>query len=248
MEEKNTVLATVNGLEITEALLEATIEKFPEDKKAYFSSEFGKKQLLDQIINVELINAYGREIGIESDEFYRTQMEQAEKDIRFNATMNQIMSGLSVDDEEVKAHYDSNPSAFSKGETIAARHILVDSKEKAETIKGQIEAGAVTFEAAAKEHSSCPSKESGGDLGRFGQGSMVPEFDQAAFSAPLNEVSEPVKTMFGYHLIQVYDRAEAEAPAFEAVRESIAGNLLKDKQMERYTTLVQELREKYYNK
>jgi len=87
-----------------------------------------------------------------------------------------------------------------------ARHILVDSETAANDLKGQIEGGA-DFAALAREHSSCPSGKSGGDLGEFGRGQMVPEFDQAVFDGPVNEVIGPVKTQFGYHLLEVTERS-----------------------------------------
>jgi peptidyl-prolyl cis-trans isomerase C len=86
-----------------------------------------------------------------------------------------------------------------------ARHILVDSKEVAESLKEDIEGGA-DFAAVAREHSSCPSSRSGGDLGEFGRGQMVPEFDQVVFSAEVGKTHGPVKTQFGYHLIEVTSR------------------------------------------
>ncbi|RLD41791.1 MAG: peptidylprolyl isomerase [Bacteroidetes bacterium] len=87
-----------------------------------------------------------------------------------------------------------------------ARHILVSTEEKCNELKTKIEAGE-DFAAIAKEYSSCPSKQQGGDLGEFGPGMMVPEFDQVVFSAPLNEVQGPVKTQFGYHLLEVTSRS-----------------------------------------
>lgn len=89
--------------------------------------------------------------------------------------------------------------------TATARHLLVDTEAQCEDIKKQIEAGA-DFAAMAKAHSSCPSGAEGGDLGSFGPGMMVPEFDKVVFSAPLNEVQGPVKTQFGYHLLEVTSR------------------------------------------
>ncbi|BDM65005.1 peptidyl-prolyl cis-trans isomerase [Shewanella sp. NFH-SH190041] len=86
-----------------------------------------------------------------------------------------------------------------------ARHLLVDSEEKCLELKQQIENGA-DFAQLAKAHSSCPSGAQGGDLGSFGPGMMVPEFDKVVFSAPLNEVQGPVKTAFGYHLLEVTSR------------------------------------------
>lgn len=86
-----------------------------------------------------------------------------------------------------------------------ARHILVDTEASCEDLKSQIASGA-DFADLAKTHSKCPSGKQGGDLGRFGRGAMVPEFDQVVFSAPVGEVQGPVKTSFGYHLLEVTSR------------------------------------------
>ncbi len=91
--------------------------------------------------------------------------------------------------------------------TASARHILVESEQQCEELKNQIEAGA-DFAEVAKEHSQCPSGKSGGELGEFGPGRMVPEFDQVVFTAPVGTVQGPVKTQFGYHLLEVTSRTE----------------------------------------
>jgi parvulin-like peptidyl-prolyl isomerase len=85
---------------------------------------------------------------------------------------------------------------------VRASHILVEDETTAKELKAKIETGA-SFEAMAREHSSCPSSSKGGDLGWFGKGQMVKAFEEAAFSTPENQVSSPVKTQFGYHLIKV---------------------------------------------
>ena len=87
-----------------------------------------------------------------------------------------------------------------------ARHLLVDTEEKCLELKKEIENGA-DFGEVARANSSCPSKAQGGDLGEFGPGMMVPEFDKVVFSAPINEVQGPVKTQFGYHLLEVTSRS-----------------------------------------
>jgi peptidyl-prolyl cis-trans isomerase C len=86
-----------------------------------------------------------------------------------------------------------------------ASHLLVSTEAQCEALKQEILAGA-DFAAVAKEHSSCPSSAQGGDLGSFGPGMMVPEFDKVVFSAPINEVQGPVRTQFGYHLLVVTSR------------------------------------------
>lgn len=89
--------------------------------------------------------------------------------------------------------------------TATARHLLVETEEQCNELKDQIEAGA-DFAELAKQHSKCPSGQKGGELGEFSKGMMVPEFDQVVFSAPLHEVQGPVKTQFGYHLLEVTSR------------------------------------------
>lgn len=89
----------------------------------------------------------------------------------------------------------------------SARHILVDNEEQCLKLKEQIENGA-EFAAIAKEHSSCPSGAQGGELGEFGKGQMVPEFDKVVFNDALNTVHGPVQTQFGYHLLEVTSRSE----------------------------------------
>ncbi|GLS84482.1 peptidylprolyl isomerase [Paraferrimonas haliotis] len=88
----------------------------------------------------------------------------------------------------------------------SARHILVDSEAKCLELKSQIEQGA-EFAEVAKQHSNCPSGQQGGELGTFGPGMMVAEFDKVVFSAPLNTVQGPVQTQFGYHLLEVTSRS-----------------------------------------
>ena len=89
----------------------------------------------------------------------------------------------------------------------SARHILVAEEEACESLKTQILEGA-DFADMAREHSQCPSGQEGGALGEFSPGQMVPEFDQVVFSAEVNQVHGPVKTQFGYHLIEITDRTE----------------------------------------
>ncbi|PLX13256.1 MAG: peptidylprolyl isomerase [Marinilabiliales bacterium] len=88
----------------------------------------------------------------------------------------------------------------------SARHILVATEEKCNELKNEIVGGA-DFADIARQHSTCPSSRQGGDLGEFGPGMMVAEFDEVVFSAPVNEVQGPVKTQFGYHLVEVTARS-----------------------------------------
>ncbi|MFL0253255.1 peptidylprolyl isomerase [Clostridium neuense] len=242
MEEK--VLAVVNGREITEKELNEIAERFPQDRKQYFQGEDGKKRLLEEIISFELIYIDAKESGLTNDEFYKKQMAEAEKQILTQMAVNKVMSEVAVAESEVERYYEANKAAFQDSEKISAKHILVNSEEEALKIKKEIEEGK-TFEDAAKEYSSCPSKERGGDLGAFSKGQMVPEFEEAAFSQEIGEVGAPVKTQFGYHLIKVENKIPAAPMDFESVKEGIRKRLIQERQSMKYTWYIDQLKNKY---
>ena len=89
----------------------------------------------------------------------------------------------------------------------SARHILVETEEACQTVKDKIEAGA-DFAEMAREHSQCPSGQKGGELGEFGPGQMVAEFDQVVFNEEVGKVHGPIRTEFGYHLVEVTSRTD----------------------------------------
>ena len=156
-----------------------------------------------------------------------------------------MLSEVTVTDDEIKKYYDENKSQFVEQPKVSAKHILVETEEEANSIKEEIKSESITFEEAAKKYSSCPSKENGGDLGAFGRGMMVPEFEEAAFASEIGVVTEPVKTQFGYHLILVEDKSEAKEKTFEETKDSISKYLLESAQQKKYVSLSNELAEKY---
>lgn len=129
-----------------------------------------------------------------------------------------------------------------------AKHILVDDEDKCQEILEKIIGEETTFEDAAKEFSTCPSKEKGGDLGAFGRGQMVKEFEDAAFAAEVGHVVGPVKTQFGYHLIKVEDKKDAETSVYEDVADTIKNIILQQKRNDVYGNKIAELKEKYVEK
>jgi len=143
-----------------------------------------------------------------------------------------IVPKVSVSEEESKKFYDQNTDKFNRPESVRASHILlgVDSKasaeekkktrEKAEALRKDL-AGGADFAALAKENSTCPSSQQGGDLGFFGKGQMVPAFEQAAFALKPGEVSDVVETQFGYHIIKLVEKKASETVAFKDVRPRI---------------------------
>lgn len=241
---ENKVLASVNGNNITEQDLEVAMTRFPKENQDYFRSEQGKTQLLDQMISFELIYNYAKQADLENDEEYRNQLEIMKKDLLIQAGVKKVLDTVTVNDDDVKSYYDNNKDMFKSEETVNAKHILVESKEKAEEILEKINNG-ISFEDAALEFSSCPSSNQGGSLGEFGRGRMVPEFENAAFELAVGEVSGPVQTQFGYHIIKLEGKTEPSIREYDEVKAMIASNLLHEKQNKAYINFVNDLKEDY---
>jgi peptidyl-prolyl cis-trans isomerase C len=134
-----------------------------------------------------------------------------------------------VNDADARKFYDSQVGAMKPEEEVRARHILVESQEKARDLFEKIAHGA-DFARLAKEHSKDPgSKDQGGELGFFGRGQMVPQFEEAAFKLKKGEVSQPIETQFGWHLVRVDERRRRPAPAFEAVKDRMLAAMIHQK-------------------
>ncbi|CAN5522146.1 peptidylprolyl isomerase [soil metagenome] len=147
---------------------------------------------------------------------------------------------VEIGDEDIAAFFEANQAQFESGEQICARHILVETLEEAEALAAELEEGA-DFADLAEEHSLDPgSAQRGGDLDCQPRGLFVPEFEEAAFDTPEGEVSEPVETQFGYHLIQPYDRAPAGVADLSEVEADIREQLESERLNERVTALREE--------
>lgn len=242
---ENKVLATISGVEITEANLNSIINRYPEDKRTYFNSEAGRKQLLEQLISFELMNNLGLEMKINETEEYKQGLAQVEKDLLTQLTINKVLSEVTITDTDAKKYYDENGAEFVQPATVTAKHILVADEEKCLEVKKNIESGELTFEDAAKKYSTCPSKEQGGSLGAFRRGMMVPEFEDVAFASDLEKVSEPVKTQFGYHLIKVEAKSEPSSISFEQVKPQLISRLSQQAQEKKYSDVIKNLQTKY---
>lgn len=245
---ENKVLAVVAGEEITQEIFDTFLKGVPEQQQMYLSNPQFREQCFEQLVALFLFAKKGEEDKLEETEEFQKVFASAKRDIMAQMSIRDTLKGISVSDEEIKAYYDANKAQFNKGETVSAKHILVESEEKCNEILAAITNGEKTFEDAAKESSTCPSGQKGGDLGTFGKGQMVPEFEQAAFEAEIGQVVGPVKTQFGFHLIKVEAKNEAEAAAFEEVKENIRRNLVQQKQNKVYGETVAALKEKYMEK
>lgn len=242
MEDK--ILAVVNGTNVTERDIDINISRMPQELQQQYSTEQGRKNLLEQIVSFELVYNDAVDSGMENDKEYLAQLEGAKKELLTQASIARMMSEINISDSEAEAFYNENKEMFTQPATVTAKHILVDSQDKANSVKAEIDGGK-SFEDAAMEYSSCPSKAQGGNLGAFSRGQMVPEFEEAAFKLEPGIVSDPVQTQFGFHLIKVESKNESAPKTFSEVKGAISNRLLQKKQNSKFLTTVDALKKKY---
>lgn len=238
------IIAKVNGKEITQADMELLVRTLGPEKTQQFQSEEGQKQLIDELVNQELFYFDAVESKLEDEEVFKSELEVAKQNILKQLNIKKTLDTVTVAEDDMKKFYEDNSEKFVRPMTVTASHILVDAEEKADEIYAAIEAGK-DFAEAATEFSSCPSKDRGGDLGPFGQGQMVPEFEQAAFAMEVGKVSAPVKTQFGFHIIKLTEKSEAGTSPYDEVKAQIEQQLVIMQQNDAYFKKVNELKEKY---
>ncbi len=243
MSEK--ILAVINGKAISDSDLNRIIERYPVDKRIYFETDEGRKNLLEQKAAFSVFSQYACEHGIDKSEDFINKISDIKEQLLTQMILEQALKTEPVSDEEAQKFYNENPDKFALEETVLVKHILVDSEAQAESIKADILDGKITFEAAASNYSICPSKENGGEIGYFKRAMMTDEFDRAAFSLPINELSSPVKTQFGFHILIVTDKTPSGIMPFDEVKKKIKEDLTALKQQELYQAKLDELKVKY---
>ncbi len=149
----------------------------------------------------------------------------------------EFYSKISIENSSVENFYKEHEDKFISETQVKASHILVKDEETINSISEKLKSGD-SFADLAKEISDCPSGQNGGDLGFFGKGKMVPEFETVAFELGLNEISEPFKTDFGYHIVMVTDKTEGGKQSFESVAPEIKRHL---EQIEAQRVISQKL-------
>ncbi|MFY1712630.1 peptidylprolyl isomerase [Tritonibacter mobilis] len=211
----NTVVAKVNGEEITVGNMIVARAKLPAQYQS-LPDDLLFKALLDQLIQQTVLK---QQLHGDTPEYVRLSVEHEERSLLASDVIESVMKDAQTEDA-IRDAYDARYSSDDGGDEFNASHILLESEEDAVNIKEQLDAGA-DFAALAKESSTGPSGPNGGELGWFENGRMVPEFEAAVAEMRPGEVSEPVQTQFGWHIIKLNDRRKLEAPDYEDVREEI---------------------------
>lgn len=227
---QSTVVATINGKPITEADIKAAeseigseLGQLPELTKRRVLVEY----LVDTQLYADAADADKLTQGADYEARVAYWKRRAMRDVYFETKVQGA-----VKEADAKTFYDDQVKQIPPQEEVRARHILVDGKDKAAEIADKLAKGG-DFAALAKEFSKDPgSKETGGDLGFFSKGQMVPQFEEAAFKMKAGEVSPPIETQFGWHVLKVEEKRTKPLPTFDQVKDRIVASLVNKKTQE----------------
>jgi peptidyl-prolyl cis-trans isomerase C len=214
------VLAKVNGQPIHTSDLKAATETLPPQARSMPPQQL-YPMLLDQLVDAQALLVAAKKTGLDKDPDVQHSMQMAEDRALASALLNKVVRPQ-VTDEAVKARYDQDFANKAGEPEVHARHILVSDEATAKKIIAELKKGG-DFAALSKQYSKDPgASQQGGDLGFFKKGDMVPEFADAAFALKDKEVSPvPVKTQFGWHVIQTMEHRTNPPPTFEQQRDEL---------------------------
>jgi parvulin-like peptidyl-prolyl isomerase len=227
------VIVSAGAVTIRKSDFEAAVKTLPAEYQT-FAMGPGKKQFAEDYLRMKLLAAKGLSEGLDQTPEVTKQLELMRENLVATEELKKIENSITVSDAELKKAYEDNKKEY---EQVKARHILIafkgspaaqkskksltdaEAKAKAEELRKKLVAGASFAELAKKESDDIESGKNGGDLGAFGRGQMVPEFEQAAFNAKAGEITPVVKTQFGYHIVKVEERTTTPFDTVKATLE-----------------------------
>lgn len=234
------VVLTIGTEKITAKEFDSYIEALPEQLRMQARGPM-KRQMADQIVRVKLLSQQARKAGLDQDPAIKSRIAFQTENLLAGAAYSDMLKNTKVDEAAAKAYFDEHKEEWDE---VSARHILIKFKgspvptqegkpelseeqalAKAQEIRKKLLAGGDFAAIAKAESDDTGSGANGGELGSFKRNSMVPEFEKVAFTLPVGQVSEPVKTQFGYHLIRV---DKHDSPTLASVREQIEDRVKPD--------------------
>ena len=235
-----TILASFGEQIITLGEFNQLWEQIPENYKLQLT----KRNVLDQIISEKLLIQESKNKGLEEDKEVLEQIAKITEQILVQILIErEILDKVMVGDEEVVKYYEENKNDFVEKEQVHLLNILVETEDEAQNLLEQLKAGG-DFSEIAKEKSIGPSAAQGGDLGYIAKGTIISEIGEVVFALELGEVSDIIKTEFGFHILKVLDKKPEIIKTVEEVKEDIIENLLPLKQREAFDNLLEELKSK----
>ncbi|WP_309495489.1 peptidylprolyl isomerase [Sulfurovum sp.] len=244
------ILVTVNGKNITKQDAQAFVSASAPKANFMELAPAEKKMVTDRLIEKVLFTELAAQEGIDKKPEFKRNMDKIKDELLVNMWMKSQMDNAIVSDSEAQAFYEKNAAKFMEEATMHARHILVATEKDAQDIIDTLkplngEALKAKFIALAKSKSTGPSSKSGGDLGTFTKGQMVPEFSKAVLALENGQTTTaPVKTQFGYHVIYLETKTTAKPTPYEKVKNKIITSLKQQQFTVKIKEVAKELKSK----
>ncbi len=216
-EKNDVVVATIDGKNVYLSQIKAVADQIPQLSDLPFDMIY--PQLLQKYLTKEIIYKSAQESDVQKDPTVQLALKEAHDTIISKAYLEKKINELATP-EKLKELYDAETKTMERSDEVHARHILVQTEKEANDILVQLEAGA-DFQMLANTKSLDAENGNGGDLGYFQKNMMIPEFGEAVFALKKGQLSKPIKTPFGWHIVLVEDRRVAPLPSFEAVQEQL---------------------------
>ncbi len=238
--EQDTVLAVVEGDRITESMFRKEAENLPPYIRPIVETQAGRMQFLDSLITRDLLMREALRRGLDRRDEVRARFEQARKSILLEALLRETAENApGLSDQELRNYYEEHKASYEEGERVRVRHILFKNEEQAVEMARRAKKGE-PFDRLMQEAESSGGKSA--DLGLIERGAFDKQFEEAAFGAPENSIVGPVKTIYGYHILEVREKRPAGLPPFEEVKGKIAAELREAAQREAFENLVDKLK------
>jgi len=233
-----TILSSFDGQTITLGEFNQLWDQIPENSKLQLT----KRNVLDQIISEKLLIQEAKNRGLEQDKDVLEQIKNTTEQILVQSLIEkEIIGKVKVDDQEALTYYEENKDNFITKEQVYLYNILVETEEVAQDILEKLKAGGDFIE-LAKEKSTGPSAAQGGDLGYVSKGDLIPEIENVVFALEIGNISDIIKSQYGFHILKVTDKKPEVLKTFEEVKEEILPTLLSTKQKEAFDNLIEELK------
>lgn len=238
------VLATIGSETITEADLQQMADAVPERFRHLYLTPEGRQKSLDYVINIYVLAAEAQKEGMDKKPEVQRLLDFTKRDLLARLYLDKASKSIKdPTEDEAKAFYEKNKAQYATPESVHLRHILVKTEKEAQDALKRLKKGE-KFEDLARKISICPSKGQGGDLDWVAKGTLLGEVENAAFSMDKGQITGPVKSKFGYHVLFLEDKRPAQQSSFDQVKDYIVEQLRFQRRQEHYEKLADSLRKK----
>jgi peptidyl-prolyl cis-trans isomerase C len=242
--QEGKVIATIDGDKLTLEEFNGELDKIPMNMKMLVASQSGKRDFLDRLVVKKLLLKEAKKAKVEKEKEFQDQLADVREQMIIQSLLKKkVTTELKQTDEELQKFYDGHKEEFKKGQEIRTRQIIVKTEQEAKEIQARIAKGE-DFAELAKKYSMDPSaKNTGGDIGFHPRGQLIPEFEEAAFKlTKVGQITQPVKSKFGFHLIKLEGVKEGSTVPFAEVKDFIRQKMMQEKQAEVLKKYIEDLK------